>query len=61
MCYRSVLVFLPQFAVLYKGDECLGSGKITQLGPSEFTLQKGRERMVAAFQRKEQSTPEPDS
>ncbi|XP_005725168.1 mitochondrial tRNA-specific 2-thiouridylase 1 [Pundamilia nyererei] len=50
-----------QFAVLYKGDECLGSGKITQLGPSEFTLQKGRERMVAAFQRKEQSTPEPDS
>uniref|UniRef100_A0A669D0K4 Mitochondrial tRNA-specific 2-thiouridylase 1 n=1 Tax=Oreochromis niloticus TaxID=8128 RepID=A0A669D0K4_ORENI len=29
-----------QFAVLYKGDECLGSGKITQLGPSEFTLQK---------------------
>uniref|UniRef100_A0A3Q1B580 Mitochondrial tRNA-specific 2-thiouridylase 1 n=1 Tax=Amphiprion ocellaris TaxID=80972 RepID=A0A3Q1B580_AMPOC len=29
-----------QFAVLYKGDECLGSGKIIQLGPSEYTLQK---------------------
>uniref|UniRef100_A0AAX7VM06 Mitochondrial tRNA-specific 2-thiouridylase 1 n=1 Tax=Astatotilapia calliptera TaxID=8154 RepID=A0AAX7VM06_ASTCA len=38
-----------QFAVLYKGDECLGSGKITQLGPSEFTLQKGRERMKDDF------------
>uniref|UniRef100_A0AAY4CP49 Mitochondrial tRNA-specific 2-thiouridylase 1 n=1 Tax=Denticeps clupeoides TaxID=299321 RepID=A0AAY4CP49_9TELE len=31
-----------QFAVLYKGDECLGSGKITRLGPSEHTLQQGR-------------------
>ncbi|XP_030576029.1 mitochondrial tRNA-specific 2-thiouridylase 1 [Archocentrus centrarchus] len=50
-----------QCAVLYKGDECLGGGKITQLGPSEFTLQKGRERMVAALQHKEHSTPEPDS
>uniref|UniRef100_A0A8B9HQA2 Mitochondrial tRNA-specific 2-thiouridylase 1 n=1 Tax=Astyanax mexicanus TaxID=7994 RepID=A0A8B9HQA2_ASTMX len=29
-----------QFAVLYKGDECLGSGKIIRLGPSEYTLQK---------------------
>lgn len=28
-----------QFAVLYKGDECLGSGKIIRLGPSEHTLQ----------------------
>uniref|UniRef100_A0A8D0B197 Mitochondrial tRNA-specific 2-thiouridylase 1 n=1 Tax=Sander lucioperca TaxID=283035 RepID=A0A8D0B197_SANLU len=35
-----------QFAVLYKGDECLGSGKIVQLGPSEYTLQQGRERMA---------------
>lgn len=50
-----------QFAVLYKGDECLGSGKITQLGPSEYTLQKGRERLVVAMQHKEQPTPEPDS
>lgn len=51
-----------QFAVLYKGDECLGSGKIIQLGPSEHTLQKGRERLVAAaVQQKEQPTPEPSS
>uniref|UniRef100_A0A673C752 Mitochondrial tRNA-specific 2-thiouridylase 1 n=1 Tax=Sphaeramia orbicularis TaxID=375764 RepID=A0A673C752_9TELE len=35
-----------QFAVLYKGDECLGSGKIIQLGPSQYTLQKGRERLT---------------
>lgn len=33
-----------QFAVLYKGDECLGSGKIIRLGPSEHTLQLGRDR-----------------
>ncbi|XP_020508697.1 mitochondrial tRNA-specific 2-thiouridylase 1 [Labrus bergylta] len=50
-----------QFAVLYKGEECLGSGKIVQLGPSEFTLQRGRERLVAAAQQKEQQTPEPAS
>ncbi|XP_073694419.1 mitochondrial tRNA-specific 2-thiouridylase 1 [Garra rufa] len=31
-----------QFAVLYKGDECLGSGKIIRLGPTKFTLQKGQ-------------------
>lgn len=31
-----------QFAVFYKGDECLGSGKILRLGPSAYTLQKGR-------------------
>ncbi|XP_076153260.1 mitochondrial tRNA-specific 2-thiouridylase 1 [Alosa pseudoharengus] len=35
-----------QFAVLYKGDECLGSGKIMSLGPSEFTLQQGRQRLA---------------
>ncbi|XP_073336733.1 mitochondrial tRNA-specific 2-thiouridylase 1 [Pagrus major] len=50
-----------QFAVLYKGDECLGSGKIIQLGPSEYTLQQGRERLLAAAQHKEQQTPEPTS
>ncbi|XP_041820000.1 mitochondrial tRNA-specific 2-thiouridylase 1 [Chelmon rostratus] len=50
-----------QFAVLYKGDECLGSGKIVQLGPSEYTLQQGRDRMLAAVQHKEQQTPEPAS
>ncbi|KAF6730878.1 Mitochondrial tRNA-specific 2-thiouridylase 1 [Oryzias melastigma] len=50
-----------QFAVLYKGDECLGSGKIVQLGPSEFTLQKGRERLVASLQNKELPTPETSS
>lgn len=32
----------PQFAVFYKGDECLGSGKILRLGPSTYTLQKGQ-------------------
>uniref|UniRef100_A0A8C1RAR6 Mitochondrial tRNA-specific 2-thiouridylase 1 n=1 Tax=Cyprinus carpio TaxID=7962 RepID=A0A8C1RAR6_CYPCA len=34
-----------QFAVLYKGDECLGSGKIVHLGPTIFTLQKGQNCM----------------
>lgn len=59
--YLYVLLFplLPQFAVLYKGDECLGSGKMIQLGPSEYTLQRGRERLIAATQHKEQQTPEP--
>lgn len=57
----SFFPFLPQFAVLYKGDECLGSGKIVQLGPSEYTLQQGRERMAAATQHREQQTPEPAS
>lgn len=33
---------VPQFAVFYKGDECLGSGKILRLGPSAYTLQKGQ-------------------
>ncbi|XP_036596571.1 mitochondrial tRNA-specific 2-thiouridylase 1 isoform X1 [Trichosurus vulpecula] len=33
-----------QFAVFYKGDECLGSGKIMRLGPSAYTLQLGRRR-----------------
>ncbi|XP_014863208.1 PREDICTED: mitochondrial tRNA-specific 2-thiouridylase 1 isoform X1 [Poecilia mexicana] len=50
-----------QFAVLYKGDECLGSGKITQLGPSEFTLQKGRERLVASRQQNDEPIPDPVS
>ncbi|XP_034382672.1 mitochondrial tRNA-specific 2-thiouridylase 1 [Cyclopterus lumpus] len=48
-----------QFAVLYKGDECLGSGKIVQLGPSEYTLQRGRERLVTPAHHKEPPTPEP--
>ncbi|KAM5175432.1 mitochondrial tRNA-specific 2-thiouridylase 1 isoform 2-T2 [Callospermophilus lateralis] len=39
---------LGQFAVFYKGDECLGSGKILRLGPSAYTLQKGRSRARAA-------------
>lgn len=59
---RPVRALTPgQFAVLYKGDECLGSGKIIQLGPSEHTLQQGRERLVAAMQHKEQPNPEPAS
>ncbi|KAJ6666440.1 hypothetical protein lerEdw1_000715 [Lerista edwardsae] len=31
-----------QFAVFYKGDECLGSGKILRLGPSMYTLQQNK-------------------
>ncbi|XP_047641921.1 mitochondrial tRNA-specific 2-thiouridylase 1 isoform X4 [Phacochoerus africanus] len=38
---------LGQFAVFYKGDECLGSGKILRLGPSAYTLQKGRSKSGA--------------
>ncbi|XP_020307731.1 mitochondrial tRNA-specific 2-thiouridylase 1 [Oncorhynchus kisutch] len=49
-----------QFAVLYKGDECLGSGKIVRLGPTEHTLQQGRDRMKEAPVAKER-TPEPAS
>lgn len=37
-----------QFAVFYKGDECLGSGKILRLGPSAYTLQKGKKRTRVA-------------
>lgn len=59
--YKLFFCSLLQFAVLYKGDECLGSGKIIQLGPSEYTLQKGRERFVAGLQHKEQPSPEPTS
>ncbi|XP_044279410.1 mitochondrial tRNA-specific 2-thiouridylase 1 isoform X1 [Varanus komodoensis] len=29
-----------QFAVFYKGDECLGSGKILRLGPTMYTMQQ---------------------
>ncbi|MED6283995.1 hypothetical protein CHARACLAT_014834 [Characodon lateralis] len=50
-----------QFAVLYKGDDCLGSGKIIQLGPSEYTLKTGRERLVASQQQKDEPTPGPAS
>ncbi|XP_034019268.1 mitochondrial tRNA-specific 2-thiouridylase 1 isoform X2 [Thalassophryne amazonica] len=45
-----------QFAVLYKGDECLGSGKIIRLGPSEHMLQQGYEWLTG-----EQQNPEPVS
>ncbi|KAG7246362.1 hypothetical protein CRUP_003848 [Coryphaenoides rupestris] len=37
-----------QFAVLYSGGECLGSGRIVRVGPSQHTLRLGRERMAAA-------------
>uniref|UniRef100_A0A8C5SC37 tRNA-5-taurinomethyluridine 2-sulfurtransferase n=1 Tax=Laticauda laticaudata TaxID=8630 RepID=A0A8C5SC37_LATLA len=36
-----------QFAVFYKGDDCLGSGMILRLGPSVFTLQQGKNREIA--------------
>uniref|UniRef100_A0A674E1H3 tRNA 5-methylaminomethyl-2-thiouridylate methyltransferase n=1 Tax=Salmo trutta TaxID=8032 RepID=A0A674E1H3_SALTR len=49
-----------QFTVLYKGDECLGTGKIVHLGPTEHTLQQGRDRMKEAPVAKER-TPEPAS
>ncbi|KAM8980208.1 LOW QUALITY PROTEIN: mitochondrial tRNA-specific 2-thiouridylase 1-like [Sarcophilus harrisii] len=38
---------MGQFAVFYKGDECLGSGKIMRLGPSAYTLQLGRSQAAA--------------
>ncbi|XP_068787059.1 mitochondrial tRNA-specific 2-thiouridylase 1 isoform X4 [Struthio camelus] len=37
-----------QFAVFYKGDECLGSGKILRLGPSVYTLKQGKNREEGA-------------
>ncbi|XP_077329638.1 mitochondrial tRNA-specific 2-thiouridylase 1 isoform X2 [Lithobates pipiens] len=37
-----------QFAVFYKGEECLGSGKIVRLGPSLYVLQQCEERMKSA-------------
>ncbi|XP_058481146.1 mitochondrial tRNA-specific 2-thiouridylase 1 [Solea solea] len=59
---QSIRALTPgQFAVLYKGDECLGSGKIIQLGPSEYTIQQGRAQLMAVAQQKEQPTPEPSS
>lgn len=39
---KALPMFISQFAVFYKGDECLGSGKILRLGPSVFTMQQGR-------------------
>ncbi|KAL1276049.1 hypothetical protein QQF64_035672 [Cirrhinus molitorella] len=50
-----------QFAVLYKGDECLGSGKIIRLGPTKFTLQKGQNCMSCPPKDTNQQHPEPVS
>ncbi|XP_016110737.1 mitochondrial tRNA-specific 2-thiouridylase 1 [Sinocyclocheilus grahami] len=48
-----------QFAVLYKGDECLGSGKIIRLGPTQFTLQKGQNCLSCPPKDTNQQHPEP--
>ncbi|XP_016312907.1 mitochondrial tRNA-specific 2-thiouridylase 1 [Sinocyclocheilus anshuiensis] len=50
-----------QFAVLYKGDECLGSGKIIRLGPTQFTLQKGQNCLSCPPKDTNQQHPEPVS
>ncbi|TRY59255.1 hypothetical protein DNTS_026391 [Danionella cerebrum] len=49
---------LGQYAALYKGDECLGSGKIIRLGPSRFTLQKGLHHKSHPQSDQNQSQPE---
>uniref|UniRef100_A0A8C0Y6J2 Mitochondrial tRNA-specific 2-thiouridylase 1 n=1 Tax=Cyprinus carpio carpio TaxID=630221 RepID=A0A8C0Y6J2_CYPCA len=54
-------IFLCFFAVLYKGDECLGSGKIVHLGPTIFTLQKGQNCMSRPPKDTGQQHPEPVS
>ncbi|XP_032117387.1 mitochondrial tRNA-specific 2-thiouridylase 1 isoform X5 [Sapajus apella] len=47
-----------QFAVFYKGDECLGSGKILRLGPSTYMLQKGQRRAGVATESPSDSAEE---
>uniref|UniRef100_A0A4W5NPG2 tRNA 5-methylaminomethyl-2-thiouridylate methyltransferase n=1 Tax=Hucho hucho TaxID=62062 RepID=A0A4W5NPG2_9TELE len=51
-CPRLDYPLSSRFAVLYKGDECLGSGKIVRLGPTEHTLQQGRDQNVKCIFKK---------
>ncbi|KAI7791612.1 mitochondrial tRNA-specific 2-thiouridylase 1 [Triplophysa rosa] len=50
-----------QFAVLYKGDECLGSGKIILLGPTKYTLQRGQNWIDCTPKETSHCHPEPIS